>query len=69
VVKTLSVELQSRKIIVVTFSPGWVQTDMGGANAPLTPKESITGMRRVIAGLQQKDSGRFLKYDGREVPW
>jgi hypothetical protein len=46
-----------------------VLTDMGGPNGQLTPEESISGMRRVIAGLTIKDTGRFLDYTGKEMPW
>jgi NAD(P)-dependent dehydrogenase (short-subunit alcohol dehydrogenase family) len=65
----LAHEVRPRRITVVLFSPGWVRTDMGGPNAPLTPPESIAGMRRVIAGLTLEQSGRFLNHDGTEVPW
>jgi NAD(P)-dependent dehydrogenase (short-subunit alcohol dehydrogenase family) len=53
----------------VSFHPGWVRTDMGGAGADITPSESVSGMRRVIASLKPKDTGRFLNYDGSEIPW
>jgi NAD(P)-dependent dehydrogenase (short-subunit alcohol dehydrogenase family) len=56
-------------IIVVLFDPGWVKTDMGGKNAPLEPHESIAGMKTVIARLSAADSGKFLNYSGKEVPW
>ena len=49
--------------------PGWVQTRMGGGNAPVTPAESIAGMRRVIAGLAPGAGGIFLDYQGQRVPW
>ena len=42
---------------------------MGGANADITAQESVTGMRRVIAGLTPQDNGRFLNHDGSEIPW
>ena len=29
----------------------------------------IPGMRRVIDGLDVGDNGRFLTYDGKELPW
>jgi hypothetical protein len=53
----------------VSFHPGWVKTDMGGAGADITPSESVRGMRRVIASLKPRDSGRFMNYDGSEIPW
>ncbi len=31
--------------------------------------ESVSAMRRVIAKLSPRDSGRFYNYDGREYPW
>ena len=42
----------------------WVQTDMGGASAPVTPQASATGMRRVVAALAPADRGAFFSYDG-----
>ena len=65
----LSLALKSDGVIVVPIHPGWVQTDMGGPNAPLKPPESVSGMRAVIAGLKLSDSGRFLDYAGKELPW
>lgn len=56
-------------IVVALIHPGWVKTDMGGANADLSPHESIAGMRKVIAGLESKDSGKFLDYRGKELKW
>jgi NAD(P)-dependent dehydrogenase (short-subunit alcohol dehydrogenase family) len=53
------------KAIMVAMSPGWVQTDMGGSKAPLTPEQSVTSMRSSIAGLGPKHKGAFLNHDGR----
>ena len=50
---------------MVAMSPGWVQTDMGGTKAPLTPEQSVTSMRASIAGLGPKHKGAFLNHDGR----
>jgi NAD(P)-dependent dehydrogenase (short-subunit alcohol dehydrogenase family) len=68
-VKGLASLLAQRGIIVVALSPGWVRTDMGGAQAPLSPEESVRGLRRVISALSEKDSGKFLYHDGSEIPW
>jgi NAD(P)-dependent dehydrogenase (short-subunit alcohol dehydrogenase family) len=67
--KTLSVDLAGQGITVVAFHPGWVQTDMGGRGAAITPEVSVRGLRRVIAGLTSKDTGGFFTYDGRKLPW
>ncbi len=55
--------------LVNAVCPGWVATDMGGASAPLTPEQSVTAMRRVIAGLSPGDSGSYRSYEGEVEPW
>ena len=45
------------------------KTDMGGPQAPLTPAESIKGMREVIARLAAKDTGTYWNYDGTRMQW
>ena len=68
VLKDLSLEWAG-KATSVSFHPGWVRTDMGGAGADITVEQSVAGMRGVIAGLTARDNGRFLNYDGSEIPW
>ena len=69
IMKSMGVNLGSRGIICVAMHPGWVSTDMGGPGADLNPDESVAGIRRVLAGLTIGDSGRFLAYDGSEMPY
>jgi NAD(P)-dependent dehydrogenase (short-subunit alcohol dehydrogenase family) len=66
---TAAGDLKSRKIAVAVISPGWVKTDMGGPGASITPKTSAEGIRKVIAKLGPKTSGRFFNYSGEEIPW
>ena len=68
-VKCLSAELGEQGLIAVLFHPGHVQTDMGGQAAPVTPQKSIEGMKNQIVALTHDDNGRFLSYDGRQIPW
>lgn len=68
-VKGMAATLAARGIIVVALSPGWVRTDMGGKQAPLSPETSVQGLRKVIAGLGRADSGKFLSHDGSQIPW
>lgn len=53
------------KAIMVAMSPGWVQTDMGGAGATLTVAQSVSSMREAIAALTPSQKGAFLDQDGR----
>ena len=69
VMKSLAGDLKSEGITVAVLHPGWVRTDMGGPEGAIEAPESVTGMRAVIAGLKESDSGRFLNYDGTEIPW
>ena len=64
-----SIALAEQNGIVVAFSPGWVRTDMGGANAPLAAADSVASMLGVIDGLRAEDRGKFLSHDGVEIPW
>jgi NAD(P)-dependent dehydrogenase (short-subunit alcohol dehydrogenase family) len=67
--RSAAVDLAPRGISCVLVHPGWVRTDMGGPNAPLSPQESVRAMRNLIATLGPKNSGRFYNYNGREYPW
>jgi NAD(P)-dependent dehydrogenase (short-subunit alcohol dehydrogenase family) len=51
--------------ILVALSPGWVQTEMGGAAAPLTVEHSVAAMRGALEGLTPAHKGAFLDHDGR----
>lgn len=64
-----SLAVDNPTVICAVLHPGWVQTRMGGESAPLSPEDSVSGMRRVIEGLGPEQSGGFLSYDGTEIPW
>lgn len=53
------------KAIMVALSPGWVQTEMGGAGANLTVLESVTAMRGALGGLDARHKGAYLNYNGQ----
>ncbi|NOT11760.1 MAG: SDR family oxidoreductase [Methylococcaceae bacterium] len=67
--KSLSIDLKNHAIGVLTLHPGWVLTDMGGANALISVAESVTGMRQLIENFSLSQSGSFLRYDGKPLPW
>lgn len=69
VVKSQALDLAARGIRSVVLHPGWVLTEMGGPNALITVEQSVSGMREVIARLKPGDSGRFLAFNGKELPW
>jgi len=68
--RSLAQDLRAEGIIVVVLSPGWVQTDMGGPEAPLPVGQSVTDLLGVIDRLTLvNDSGEFLDHRGERVPW
>ena len=68
--KGLALAYRPLGIGVLILHPGWVKTRMGGFNeAPLTPEVSVAGMRRLVEAYTPEMSGRFYRYDGRELPW
>lgn len=67
--RALAFDVRAMGIIAMMMHPGWVKTDMGGSGASLTPQEAVQGMIRVIDGLTPQDTGRFLQWNGAELPW
>ncbi len=66
-VRAASFDHPDARLVVV--DPGWVRTDMGGADATLAVGDSVAMMRAAIARLQPSDSGLFVHYDGRRAAW
>ncbi len=69
VVKSLSNDLKPVGVTVLALHPGWVQTDMGGSNAPIDTKTSALGLIEVIKRSDIEQSGHFISYDGTQLPW
>ena len=67
--KTLSLEPVAHGSIIVMLSPGWVVTDMGGAEAPMTVTQSVSAMRNILDELTPERNGQFIHYDGTVLPW
>ncbi|RCU48849.1 SDR family oxidoreductase [Corallincola luteus] len=69
VVKSLALDLYNHEIKIVALHPGWVQTEMGGANALISTTKSVDSMVRVIENIDENQIGRMLNYDGTVIPW
>lgn len=68
VVKDMSFDLAG-KAICVALHPGWVKTDMGGAEAELDVAQSVSDMRATVAALTPEHNGGFFNHDGQALAW
>jgi NAD(P)-dependent dehydrogenase (short-subunit alcohol dehydrogenase family) len=69
VVKSLAIDLAGEGFSAAVLHPGWVLTDMGGQNALIDTKTSVTGMLQVVDDLDPQSSGSFFNYDGSIIAW
>ncbi|XP_012539756.1 C-factor [Monomorium pharaonis] len=67
--KSMSIDLKSDGILVACLHPGWVQTDMGGSNAPMNIDTSISCILDTLNSMTEKHTGCFMQYDGKILPW
>lgn len=66
---TKSFSLDHPKIRFLLIHPGWVKTDMGGEQAPLSPETSAEGIWKVAQNQTLEESGSFKDYHGQSLPW
>lgn len=62
-------QLAADQIMVVAIDPGWVRTDMGGADAAQAVDDTTRQMIQVIDQLKPEQGGGFWRYDGERVEW
>lgn len=67
--KSLSLDLKKEGIIATCIHPGWVKTDMGGTNAPLEVEASTSSIIKTLLTINESHNGKFIQYNGEELPW
>ncbi|QDF06411.1 SDR family oxidoreductase [Myxococcus xanthus] len=67
--RSLGHDLKEDGILAFALSPGWVQTDMGGSEAPTAVDTSVAGLLAVLSRLRTEDSGGFFDFEGKCIPW
>ncbi|WP_346912833.1 SDR family oxidoreductase [uncultured Roseibium sp.] len=69
VMQGLATDLEADKIAVALIDPGWVRTDMGGAEADHEATDVAAGIVRIADRLSMDDTGKFFKWSGEERPF
>lgn len=54
---------------VLSLHPGWVKTEMGGAEAPLDVVTSCKGLVEQLTRAAGQGGHRFVDYQGDALPW
>jgi NAD(P)-dependent dehydrogenase (short-subunit alcohol dehydrogenase family) len=66
--RKLAKALRRRGISVVAASPGWVRTEMGGDEAPLSLEKGGQNIARLVTELGPEVTDKFLQEKG-EIAW
>ena len=69
VMQGLATMLEPDNIPVVVIDPGWVRTDMGGADADEDPAAVAVGILAIMDRLGIADTGKFIRFSGEERPF
>lgn len=67
--KKLAADLRGDGITVFCAHPGWVSSDMGGSDAPVTPKEAALGLCWLLRTGTLDMSGQFYDWKRAPHPW
>jgi len=68
VTRILHDELQHTRIKINSVCPGWVRTEMGGEEAPLSVEEGAKGIVWAATLPDDGPSGGFFRH-GEAIPW
>ncbi|MDJ0837328.1 MAG: SDR family oxidoreductase [Acidobacteriota bacterium] len=76
--RNLSIELRrsARDVVCIALHPGTCDTDLSKpfqrgvpAEKLFSPERAVRQLLDIIVDLESTDNGRFIAWDGRNVPW
>lgn len=68
-VRSFAVTTAGPERAVLLICPGWVKTEMGGANAIVEIADSVSGIYRLVVNARPGNGAPFREYSGDTVPW
>ncbi|CAJ0603912.1 unnamed protein product [Cylicocyclus nassatus] len=67
--RTMAVDLEKDRILVANFNPGWVETAIGGKQAPMTVDEAAERLVPTFYKLTKEHNGGFFEADLKPIPF
>lgn len=67
--RSVAIDLKDRGIVIGIIHPGYVQTDMGGPDADISPQESAAAIVELTREWPLERSGDFYKWNGEPHAW
>ena len=68
-IRSFAARHADRGFAVLALHPGWVRTDMGGDQAPVSVADSARGLMTVIEAAARDRRSGYLNYRGETLPW
>ncbi|CAJ0936483.1 unnamed protein product, partial [Mesorhabditis belari] len=67
--RTLAIDLEPDGIMVVSWCPGWVKTDMGGLEAEITVDESAIDFMQTLSHFGKENTGGYVRRHGDSIDY
>ena len=67
--RSFEIRHRAENLSVLILHPGWVRTEMGGAEADIDVATSVTGLADVITDRLGRPGAHYLDYTGETLPW
>jgi NAD(P)-dependent dehydrogenase (short-subunit alcohol dehydrogenase family) len=67
--RSLAIRRQAEGKTWLAMTPGWVQTDMGGASAPLTIDQSIPSLTDAMEKRAGQGGFAYVTHENEDMPW